>query len=313
MTSRLRRAFRFGVQLGATATGGTWADQARRAEQLGYDVVAVGDRLTGAGFAFGPALAAAAAATTRLRIGTLVLVNDYRHPMLVAKEAATLDVLSAGRFELGLGAGWMADDFARSGIPFDPPAIRVARFIEGTQAIKRLLAGEPVTVAGQYYAITAAMTTPAPIQRPHPPLLIGAAGHRMLAFAAREADIVSLLPRIQPDGRPRWADLTVAGMAEKIAWLRQAAPERLADIEIHTLIQRVAITTAWRGEATPIAHRWGVDPEAVRSSPVMALGTIAQIVDNLREQRSRLGLSYFSVRAEQLEAFAPIAARLVGH
>lgn len=304
--------FRFGVQLGASDSGAEWLRLARRAEELGYDIVAVGDHLAGPNFTFGAALGAVTAVTTTLRIGTLVLVNDYRHPAVVAKEAATLDVLSAGRFELGLGAGWIAADFAHAGIQFDPPGVRVSRFAESVRVIADLLAGDPVTFTGRHYAIADLTNAPPCRQQPRPPLLVGAAGKRMLTLAAQQADVVSLLPRIRPGGTPVWADLTAAAMADKVAWIRRAAPRRAANLRLHMLVQAVAITKDWRQAAAPIAARWGLSIEEVRASPVTLLGTEEEIVALLRTHRSRLGLAYFSVRADSMEAFAPVVARLTG-
>jgi probable F420-dependent oxidoreductase len=304
--------FRFGVQLGASDSGTEWLRLARRAEELGYDIAAVGDHLAGPDFTFGAALGAIAAATTTLRVGTLVLVNDYRHPVVVAKEAATLDVLSAGRFELGLGAGWIAEDFAHAGIPFDPPGIRVSRFAESVQVIADLLTGGAVTFAGRHYNITDLTNAPPCHQRPRPPLLIGAAGKRMVSLAAQRADVISLLPRIRPSGTPVWTDLTATGIAEKVAWARQAAPQRATDLQLHMLVQAIAITDDWRRAAAPIAARWDLPIEEIRASPLTLLGTEDEIVDLLQTHRSHLGLAYFSVKADQMEPFAPVIARLAG-
>src|SRR5262245_61605485 len=194
-----KRPFRFGVQISTPRKRAEWAEQARRAEALGYDVFLMPDHFREQ-FAIGPALAVVAEATS-LRIGTFVLQNDLRHPALVAQETATLDVLSDGRFELGLGAGgsWLPD-YEQTGIPFDPPATRVARLEEGLSVIESLFGAGPTSFAGRHYTFTEFDALPKPIQQPHPPILIGGGGRRMLSLAAREANIVSILPTMLPVG-----------------------------------------------------------------------------------------------------------------
>src|SRR5215469_6245 len=189
--ARHDRRFRFAVQVGHTATGQEWADLAREAESLGYASLSMPDHF-GEQFAVGPALAAAAAATTTLRIGTLVYDNDYRHPVVLAKEAATLDVLSGGRLELGLGAGWQTTDYEQSGIPCDPVGVRIDRMVEGLRVLKGLMADGPFSFQGEHYAVAGLDGLPKPVQRPHPPVLIGGGGRRILGIAGREADIVGI-------------------------------------------------------------------------------------------------------------------------
>ena len=208
-----RRPFRFGVGPGAIALGsaGTWRDFARRIEDLGYATLSVGDHLVGG---HGPvaAIAAAAEATTRLRVGALTFCNDYRHPVVLAQEAATLDLLSDGRLELGIGAGWMRADYERAGIPLDPAGERVERLAEAITVIKGCFAGEPLTFDGAHYRIDGHVGRPAPVQRPHPPILVGGAGPKVLTLAARKADIVGLNvnlraghlgPEMGPSATPR--------------------------------------------------------------------------------------------------------------
>ena len=175
------RRFRFGAQLSRApeATGASWADQARKAEALGYSTLLMPDHF-GDQLAPVPAIMAAADATTTLRVGALVFDNDYRHPLVLAKEAATIDLLSDGRLELGLGAGWMRTDYEQSGIGYDPPAVRVDRFDEGVQVLKGLLAADgPYSFSGKHYTIAEHIPTPRPTQRPHPPLVIGGGGRRV--------------------------------------------------------------------------------------------------------------------------------------
>ncbi len=194
-----RRPFRFGVQINRADSARDWKEKARKAEALGYDVLTIADHF-GDRFAYGPALAMAAAVTSDIRFGTLVLQNPLRHPALHAMEAATIDLLSDGRFELGMGAGGsLMSDFEQTGIPFDPPGFRAGALEESVHVVKSLLRGETLTFDGTYYQFSDFELFPKPVQ-PHVPLLIGAGGPRMLRLAAREADIVSILPLMRPHG-----------------------------------------------------------------------------------------------------------------
>jgi probable F420-dependent oxidoreductase len=192
------RRLRFAVVNEVLADGPGWSDHVRRIEQSGAGTLLVRDHI--AAEPFGPQLAplamlsAAAVQTTRLRVGTMVLDNDYRHPALVAHEAATIDWLSGGRFELGLGAGWLRGEYAQMGLSFDPARTRIARLGEAASIITALLSGETVTFGGVHYGIDSLSLPITPVQRPRPPLLIGGGGPRMLALAARHADIVGILP-----------------------------------------------------------------------------------------------------------------------
>lgn len=191
--------FRFAVYINTSDNADHWADFARRVEGLGYAALYVTDHL-GHQLAPTAALAAAAAVTTTLRIGPYVFANDFRHPLLVAREAATLDRLSGGRLDLGLGAGWKRSDYRQLGIPYDPPAVRIDRLIESLGLIRRLLAGEEVTHVGRFYRLGRARVQPAPVQRPHPRIMLGGGGPRMLRLAAREAQIVSFVPQFSASG-----------------------------------------------------------------------------------------------------------------
>src|SRR3954466_10169006 len=210
------RPFRFGVQVTGPADAAGWVEQARRVEALGYSILTLPDHFTSQ-LAPLPALAVAAAVTTTLRVGALVHANDYKHPVVLAKELATLDVLSGGRVEIGLGAGWYEPDYRAAGLPFDPPGTRVARLVEGIAVLKAALAGGPCSFAGAHYTVAGYEGWPVPVQRPHPPLLLGGGGRRVLTLAAREADIVGI------DG-----DATTAGeaVAEQVAIVRAAAGGR---------------------------------------------------------------------------------------
>jgi probable F420-dependent oxidoreductase len=293
--------FRFGVVAAQARSGEEWTEKARRVEALGYATLVIPDNLQYT-LAPLPALAVAATATRTLRVGTYVLANDYRNPVMLAKEAATLDLLSDGRFEFGIGAGrpTAAPDNQMLGIAFDTGGVRLARLAESLAIIKPLLAGEHVSTTGQHYAVANAEISPLPIQKPHPPILIAGSGTRMLALAAREADIVAL--GVGPDA-------TEAVVAERIGWLREAAGERFEHLEINLNLMVV-------GEQMPrwIAARFGADAAALARSgaiPVLT-GTTDQMCDTLQRRREALGISYIMVADELMEALAPVIERLVG-
>jgi len=234
-----QRSFRFGVSVHGTKSGTEWRGIARQAEALGYSTLLLPDHL-GDQLSPIPALVAAADATSTLRVGSLVFDNDFRHPALLAKEAATLDVLSGGRLELGIGAGWMKPEYDQAGIPFDRASERIGRMEEGVQIIKGLFADGPVDFAGHYYTITGLEGFPKPVQRPHPPLHIGGGGQRLLSLAAREADIVGFLPRARRDGMGQdVTDATPEALEQKIAWVREAAGARFDELELGVLVAQV--------------------------------------------------------------------------
>ncbi|HTE66310.1 MAG TPA: TIGR03621 family F420-dependent LLM class oxidoreductase, partial [Candidatus Binatia bacterium] len=227
------RPFRFGVTVPTISSGTGWAERARRVEQLGYSMLVVPDHFRNQ-LASVPALTAAALATTRLRVGSLVFSNDFRHPAVLATEAATIDVLSGGRFELGLGAGWLRAEYEQTGIRYDSARTRIERLEEAVTIVKGLLAGERVTFTGRHYSIADLEGRPAPVQRPHPPILIGGGGQRTLSLAAREASIVGLVPRARRDGSGLdMTDLSDAATREKLEWVRSAAGDRFDSLEIH--------------------------------------------------------------------------------
>ena len=221
------RKFRFAAQLSKSpdGTARSWAEQARRVEDLGYSALLMPDHF-GDQLAPVPALAAVAAATTTLRMGSLVFCNDYRHPFVFAKEAATLDVLSEGRFELSLGAGWMRTDYDEAGLPYDPPVVRVTRFEEAVQVVQGLLRTDgPFTFDGEHYQVHGHALAPRPVQQPGPPLIIGGGGKRVLSFAAQHADIVSINVNLREGtgGAETAADATPERTRQKIAWVKEAA------------------------------------------------------------------------------------------
>jgi probable F420-dependent oxidoreductase len=280
-----KRAFRFGVISTDVPSRSAWIALAQRVEELGYSSLLVPEAL-GSPSSSISALAVAATATTTLRVGSFVFVNDYRHPALLAKEIATLDRLSDGRVELGLGAGNYQPDFLQLGIPFDQAGVRVSRFAEGLSIIKQFFSGETVNFSGTYYTTTDLHPVPKPVQQPRPPILIGSSGRRMLTLAAREADIIHVLPPIE----------------EKLAWIREAAGERFEHLEFGQPALGIEVTDG--SPATALAPL-GMQVETRRMSA-------QQAAEHFLEQRERYGISYIQVVEGQLENFLPVLAHLNG-
>ncbi|HEV8583883.1 MAG TPA: TIGR03621 family F420-dependent LLM class oxidoreductase [Methylomirabilota bacterium] len=307
------RPFRFGVNVRTAASHAEWSEKARKVEALGYSVLLVPDHLADLLAPF-PALTAAAAATTRLRVGTAVLNNDFRHPVLLAREAASLDVLSDGRLELGMGAGHMRSEYEQAGLPFDAGATRVERLAESVGIVKRLLEGERVTFAGAHYRVTDHTIQPRPIQRPCPPIFIGGNAPRLLTVAAREADIVGLTGIAFRRGgtEPDVSDFRAAVVDERVKLVRETAGAR--EIELNALVQRVIVTDDRHKAARELATgRWGrLTPDDVLASPYALVGTVDEIVEDLRARRERWGISYVMTHEPFMDALAPVVARLAG-
>jgi probable F420-dependent oxidoreductase len=304
------RRFRFGLLVSRAGSANEWCDLARKSEELGYSTLLIADHF-GAQLAPMPAAVAAAAATSSLRVGTFVLDNDFRHPAAVAKEAATVDVLSEGRFELGIGAGWNPVDYQMTGIPFEPPSVRVSRLAEGLQIISGFLGGERVTFQGQFYSVNDLEPEPRPVQRPRPPILIGANGPRMLRLAARYADIVNF-----PDRPP--VGVSTAGnpglgisFPNQLAVLREAAGPRFPQLELSVLcIPRVTdrVTETIDG----LAAQMRTSREIVAEMPSTLIGSIDAIIEKLVRNRDQFGLSYAVMPASALDAISPVVGRLAG-
>lgn len=309
------RPFRFTVQCSSPAglSRRSWRDLARRCEGLGYSTLTVSDHLDEQ-VAPATALMAAADATSTLRVGSMVFCNDFRHPVALAKEAATLDVLSEGRFDLGVGAGWLRVDYQRAGIPLDAPRVRIERLGEAVAVIKQLLSDEPCTFSGRYYRVEGLSGTPKPLQRPHPPLFIGGGGRQMLRLAAREADIVGLNP-VMASGAIDASigpDATAESVARKVGWIRQAAGPRWEDLEIQTRVHAVIVTDDRWSVASAMAGMFGLTPQEALGSPHALCGTVEQIADDLVAWREQLGINVIGVPIDALESLAPVVARLAG-
>ncbi len=307
-----RRPFRFGIQILRADSAQQWKEKARKAEALGYDVLTIADHF-GDRFAYAPALAAAAGVTSDIRLGTLVLQNPFRHPSLHAMEAATIDLLSDGRFELGIGAGGsLMSDFEQTGMPFDPPGFRAGALEESVPIIKALLRGEMVSTKGKYYHFTDFEVFPKAVQQPVP-ILIGAGGPRMLRLAAREADIISILPLMQPQGGEFHMDETTStGFRRKVDLIQNTAGTRFEQIEIHMLIQRFAATDQPQPVIDQMSQSWGLSADEVLGSPSMLIGSIDQIVETIQQRREELDLTYYTVFEPDIDNFAPVVKRLKG-
>ncbi|HEV3280757.1 MAG TPA: TIGR03621 family F420-dependent LLM class oxidoreductase [Acidimicrobiales bacterium] len=310
------RKFRFAAQLGTTParTAAAWAEQARRAEELGYSALLMPDHF-GDQLAPVPALAAVACATTQLRIGALVFGNDYRHPCVLAKEAATLDLLSEGRFELSLGAGWMRTDYEETGIPYDESKVRVERFEEAVQVLQGLLRTDgPFSFSGSHYQVSEHSLLPRPVQKPGPPLIIGGGGKRVLSFAGRHADIVSINVNLAAGtgGAETAPNATPERTREKIAWVREAAGSRFDELELNALIGFVMVSDDATGVAEAMAPHFGITPDEALHVPLALLGTLEQMTEELQWRREEYGISYWSIESDSWEALGPVVSALAG-
>lgn len=307
------RPFRFGVQARQPQSASSWRDLAMRCEDRGYSVLTMPDHFDES-LAPMPALTAAACHTSILRVGALVWDNDYKHPVVLAKELATLDLLSDGRLEIGLGAGWMVTDYEQSGIPYDPAPVRIDRFEEGLAIIKGAMTGEPVTHHGTHYTVTGYRATPLPAQQPCPPILIGGGGKRVLGIAARQADIVGINATMHTGrvGMEAFESMTAQAVDAKVAVVRAAAGERLAGIELNVRAFIVNLTDDRAGAIAGIAGMLGVDGAMVSDTPFALIGSPASIVEDLLARRERWGFSYVIVGEEDVDGFAPVVAELAG-
>ena len=310
------KPFRFGVTNWHVTSRAELAEKAQKIEALGYDVLNFPDHLNER-IAPMPALIAAAEATSRLRVGTNVLNNDLRHPVMLAREAAAIDLLMDGRLQLGLGAGSIKSEYDESGLRFDRGRVRVARLAEAVRVIKRLLQGEKVTFSGQHYQAAGHSIAPLPIQKPHPPILIGGNGPQLLTLAAREADIVGFSGITFRKGGAAPPDVSAwraSAMDERVKLVREAAgEERFARLELNALVQRVVVSQDRRGAAEELAQRWPeLSADDLLQSPYLLIGTTDQIIEQLQAMRQRWGISHYVVHEPYLDDFAPVVARLAG-
>lgn len=305
--------FRFGVQHSRPLEGTTWQETARRTEALGYSTLFVPDHF-GDQLAPIAALSVAAEATTTLNVGALVFDNDYRHPVTLATEMATLDLLSSGRVELGLGAGWMRSDYEASGIAYDRPGVRVDRFAEALRVIEGMFGDGPFDFHGEHYRIAALDGRPQPFTPGGPKLLVGGGGRRVLTLAARHADIVGVNPNLAAGeiGPDAALDSMADAVDRKVAWVRDAAGDRFEDIELNQLSFAATITDDTAPFAEFLSGLFGASPEDVMESPTVVAGSLPEIVDRLESRRDRWGFSYYVFQADAAETMAPLVAELTG-
>jgi len=308
------RPFRFGVITESTQSREEWTTLVRKAEDLGYATFLLADHYVNE---LPPiaALMAAADATRTLRVGTFVFDNDFRHPAMLAKEVAALDLLSEGRFELGIGAGWHRPEYEQINLPFDRAGIRINRLEEALHIIKQFFTKETVDFSGTHYTVTNLPAFPKPSQRPHPPILMGGGGKKLLTLAGREADIIGLHLKVNDDGTVDAEERTEAALERKVAWVRQAAGERFEAIELNLLIADVIITPNQLQAAEEYLQerkRTEVTAEQLLTSPYVLIGSVEQCIERLQHLRAQSGVSYIVIDAGYMDAFAPVVARLAG-
>ena len=297
-------SFRFGVVFTGATTAAAWPEYARRVEGLGFSTLLVADHFDNP-MACTPLLMAAASATTTLRVGSYVMNNDFRHPAMLAKEIATVDVLSGGRAELGIGAGWSKEEYEQVGLGFDPGRIRADRFEEGVTVLKKLLTGGSVVHEGRYYQLSGLEGLPLPVQRPLP-LLIGGGGPRMIGIAAREAQIVAFVPPSLPGGGLDPDGFSEAAFADKVTRLDTALDSvgRSGDPP-----ERSILIFGIGNSADQIGADW-IQPDLVHTSPYALHGGPATIADTLRERNNRWGLSYIVCFDQDIDKLAPVIPHL---
>ncbi len=307
------RPFRFGVQASTAASRAEWVDLAKRCEANGYDVLTMPDHF-GDQLAPVPALMTIADATTSLRIGALVWDNDYKHPVVLAKELATMDLLSDGRLEIGIGAGWMITDYEQAGMPYDSAKVRIDRFVEGIAIIKGAMGPDQFSYSGDHYTITDYNGLPKPVQGPCPPILIGGGGKRVLSIAGREADIVGINGTMAHGVVDSDAIMTMRAEAvdEKVAIVKAAAGDRFDQIEMNVRVFMVQVTEERDAKIDGLSGMLHVPREFMTDSPFALIGNPEQLIEDLIVRRERWGFSYMIVGAEDVESFAPVVATLAG-
>ncbi|GAB1690891.1 TIGR03621 family F420-dependent LLM class oxidoreductase [Krasilnikovia sp. M28-CT-15] len=306
------KPFRFAVQASKAVDGPAWRELCRRVEGLGYSTLNVADHLGGQ---WGPlvALTAAAAATRTLTVASMVFNNDLRHPVVLAKEAATLDLLSEGRFEFGLGAGWLTDDYTAAGLRQDRPGARVERLGEALHIVRTLWTDGACRFTGTHYNVDAT-AAPAPFSRPYPKICVGGGGRRVLALAARTADIVGVNASLAAGtvGRKVALSALAARFDERLIWVRAAAGARFDDLELQCYASDTVVTDDRSSALARLTGALGLTVEQAADCPLLLIGTVDEICSQLTAHRERWGLSYWVVYVDAVDDFAPVVARLAG-
>lgn len=306
-------AFRFAMQASGAASPAAWRELARKCEDMGYSTLYVPDHLDDQ---WAPMIACtlAAEATTSLLVGTLVLDNDFRHPVLAAREAATLDVATGGRFELGIGAGWLREDYEQSGIPMDRPSVRIARLAESLEIMRSLWRTGTATFSGEHYRVTGAKGFPTPVTPGGPSLVIGGGGRRILTLAGQYADVVSVVPSLAAGhiGPEVAAEAVLDRYQDRVRWARDAAGDRADDLELQCWTATVQVVPNANEIFESLAPIFDLTPDQLRAAPLALIGTAPEIAETLRKRREELGFSYIVVHEAEMDALAPVIAELAG-
>jgi len=309
----MTKPFRFAVQTSTAPDGKAWREKAKRIEGLGYSTLYIPDHF---GDQWGPivGMTIAAEATTSLNIGALVFDNDYRHPVVLAKEIATLDLASEGRVEFGIGAGWMKSDYDESGMPYDRPGVRIDRMVEGLSIMKQLWRDGTANLQGEHYTITNAQGLPRPASPASPKIVIGGGGRKVLSIAAREADIIGVNPNLSAGYvGPEVAASSKGDLyRERLRWIREAAGDRFDDLELQCLTFMVQFTDDRDQAYDNLAPLFGLTADEAKDVPIALAGTVDQIVEMLLQRREEYGFSYVVVHEPEMEPFGEVVARLAG-
>ncbi|MGE0880322.1 MAG: TIGR03621 family F420-dependent LLM class oxidoreductase [Acidimicrobiia bacterium] len=309
----MTRPFRFGIQAATAVNRSAWVELARRVENHGYATLTMPDHFSDQ-LAPVPALMSAADATIELRIGALVFDNDFRHPVTLAKDLATLDVLSDGRLEIGLGAGWQRTDYDQSGIGYDPPGVRIDRMVEGLTVMRGLFGEGPFSIEGRHYQLNGIEGWPKPIQAPCPPVLLGGGGRRMLTVAGQLADIVGVNGTLTSGTTDlsTFESMTAGSVDAKVGYVVDAATAagRLDEIERNVRVFFVSVTNSRDEVIAGLSAFTGMPVAEIEASPFVLVGSVAKIAEDLIERRERWGFSYVIVGAEQVDEFAPVVTAL---
>jgi probable F420-dependent oxidoreductase len=318
----MARDFRFGIDMPGTPSAAEWLEFAQEAERLGYSSLQFADH-------FGmhdplAVLTAAAGVTSTIRLGAYVLCNDFRHPTVLAREAATVDVLSGGRLELGVGAGWHVEEYQRAGIPFDRPGLRLARLEESITVLRALFADAPASFQGEHYQVSELDGQPKPLQRPAPPFIVGGSRPKMLQLAARTADIIAIAVGSTPDGLLDCGDMRAGSLDAKVDVIREAAGDRFDELELNTMITGPVVLADDREQGAagvleflrtapyPIHVPDDFTVDDLLDSPFQLIGTHEQIADQVVDMRERFGISYLTVMGMSMHDFAPVVEKLRG-
>jgi probable F420-dependent oxidoreductase len=320
-----QRPIRFGFTGGASSKRDKLLESARAVEALGYSTFGLADHFVRP---FAPLIAgqAVADATSTLRITQTVLAQDFREPAVLAKELATLDVLSEGRLQIGLGAGWLRQEYEDAGMRFDTASIRIERLEETAIILRGLFGDEPFSFEGQHYAISNLMGVPTPIQRPRPPIMIGGGGRKLLSVAARQADIVQLMPSNRGGGTgldP--TQFSAAAIEEKVGWISAAAGSRLEEIELSAQLLACVVTDRpdehladFAARIAAVTERMGgaridLGEDELRRSPIVAVGSLDEVCERLIDTRDRYGITYFAAPIDaKPEVLGPVIKALQG-